>query len=112
MLVGSNDHRGPHRIRAWMPSLAHYCFLDDPRTQRVVCEPNEKNGKIIQVRPRRSLLQQVSLFGLVADAGASSPRTQYLESIGFKRHGSVTFPHKTSALMILDKHDFYALCPF
>ncbi|GAA5913250.1 hypothetical protein JCM8208_003247 [Rhodotorula glutinis] len=84
MLVGSNDHRGPHRIRAWMPSLAHYCFLDDPRTQRVICEPNEKNAKIIQ----------------------------YLESVGFRRHGSVTFPHKTSALMILDKHDFYALCPF
>jgi acetyl CoA:N6-hydroxylysine acetyl transferase len=50
MLVGSNEHRGPHRIRAWMPSLAHYCFLDDPRTQRVLCEPNEKNEKIIKVR--------------------------------------------------------------
>lgn len=49
MLVGSNAHRGPHRIRAWMPSLAHYCFLDDPRTQRVICEPNEKNEKIIKV---------------------------------------------------------------
>ncbi|GAA5877046.1 hypothetical protein JCM8547_007292 [Rhodosporidiobolus lusitaniae] len=83
MLVGSNDHRGPHRIRAWMPSLCHYCFLDDPRTQRVLCEPNEKNNKIIK----------------------------YLESVGFKRHGSVTFPHKTSALMILDKADFYAQCP-
>jgi len=52
MLVGSNAHRGPHRIRAWMPSLAHYCFLDDPRTQRVLCEPNEKNTKIIEVRFR------------------------------------------------------------
>lgn len=49
MLVGSDAHRGPHRIRAWMPSLAHYCFLDDPRTQRVICEPNEKNDKIIKV---------------------------------------------------------------
>ncbi|GAA5982542.1 hypothetical protein JCM10908_006692 [Rhodotorula pacifica] len=84
MLVGSEGHRGPHRIRAWMPSLAHYCFLDDPRTQRVICEPNEKNSKIIQ----------------------------YMESIGFKRHGSVHFPHKTAALMILDKNDFYLLCPF
>lgn len=37
---------------------------------------------------------------------------QYMESIGFKRHGSVQFPHKTSALMILDKNDFYKLCPF
>ncbi|GJN94085.1 hypothetical protein Rhopal_007149-T1 [Rhodotorula paludigena] len=84
MLVGSNAHRGPHRIRAWMPSLAHYCFLDDPRTERVICEPNEQNDKIIR----------------------------YMESIGFKRHGSVQFPHKTAALMILDKRDFYSLCPF
>ncbi|GAA6025316.1 hypothetical protein JCM10207_006242 [Rhodosporidiobolus poonsookiae] len=84
MLVGSNAHRGPHRIRAWLPSLCHYCFLDDPRTRRVFCEPNEQNSKIIS----------------------------YLESVGFKRHGSVTFPHKTAALMILDKADFYALAPF
>ncbi|GAA5865966.1 hypothetical protein JCM1840_003360 [Sporobolomyces johnsonii] len=84
MLVGSSAHRGPHRIRAWMPSLCHYCFLSDPRTQRVLCEPNEKNAKIIS----------------------------YLESVGFKRHGSVTFPHKTSALMILDRAEFYRLCPF
>ncbi|BGP20460.1 hypothetical protein JCM10213v2_008609 [Rhodosporidiobolus nylandii] len=66
-----------------MPSLWHCCFLDDPRTNRVLCEPNEKNGKIFQ----------------------------YLESIGFKRHGSVTFPRKVSALMILKKKDFYAQCP-
>ncbi|GAA6042400.1 hypothetical protein JCM8097_004498 [Rhodosporidiobolus ruineniae] len=84
MLVGSNSHRGPHRVRAWLPSLCHFCFLDDPRTQRVLCEPNEKNEKMVK----------------------------YLESVGFKRHGSVTFPHKVSALMILDKADFYALCPF
>lgn len=50
MLVGSGAHRGPHRIRAWMPSLVHYCFLADPRTERVVAEPNAKNAKIIKVR--------------------------------------------------------------
>lgn len=50
MLVGSNAHRGPHRIRAWLPSLVHFCFLDDLRTNRVVAEPNEKNGKMIKVR--------------------------------------------------------------
>ncbi|GAA5963161.1 hypothetical protein JCM3765_003630 [Sporobolomyces pararoseus] len=84
MLVGSSTHRGPDYVRAWLPSLAHYCFLSDLRTERVLCEPNEKNGKMIS----------------------------YLESIGFKRHGSVTFPHKVSALMILEKKDFYQLCPF
>lgn len=84
MLVGSSSHRGPDYVRAWLPSLAHYCFLSDLRTERVLCEPNEKNRKM----------------------------TSYLESIGFKRFGSVTFPHKVSALMILDKKDFYELCPF
>lgn len=103
MLVGSNDHRGPHRIRAWMPSLAHYCFLDDPRTQRVLCEPNEKNEKIIKVRTASYPFPSGSLLTLLP--------LKYLESVGFKRHGSITFPHKTSALMILDKADFYAQCP-
>ncbi|GAA6063620.1 hypothetical protein JCM10212_006443 [Sporobolomyces blumeae] len=84
MLVGSSTHRGPDYVRAWLPSLAHYCFVSDPRTDRVLCEPNEKNQKMVS----------------------------YLESIGFKRHGSVTFPHKVSALMILEKRDFYDLCPF
>lgn len=56
MLVGSDAHRGPHRIRAWMPSLVHYCFLDDPRTERVVAEPNEKNAKIISVSALLALL--------------------------------------------------------
>lgn len=53
-LVGSNAHRGPHRVRAWLPSLAHYCFTAEPRTQRVYCEPNQLNEKMINVRPRLS----------------------------------------------------------
>ena len=49
VLVGSNKHRGPQRVRAWLPSLVHHCFLDDARTQRVLAEPNEKNLKMLQV---------------------------------------------------------------
>jgi hypothetical protein len=109
MLVGSSIHRGPDYVRAWLPSLAHYCFLSDPRTERVLCEPNEKNGKMVSVS-----------FRYTSSSDMSSQLTkvkyqlkkQYLESIGFKRHGSVTFPHKVSALMILEKKDFYELCPF
>ena len=52
VLVGSNQHRGPHRVRAWLPSLVHYCFLDDPRTERVVAEPNCKNLKMIEASER------------------------------------------------------------
>ena len=49
VLVGSNKLRGPQRVRAWLPSLVHHCFLDDARTQRVMAEPNEKNEKMLQV---------------------------------------------------------------
>lgn len=49
MLVGSSTHRGPDYVRAWLPSLAHYCFISDPRTERVLCEPNEKNQKMVSV---------------------------------------------------------------
>lgn len=104
MLVGSNAHRGPHRVRAWMPSLVHYCFLEDSRTERIVAEPNAKNAKIISVS-----LQLLSHDLTTADLVLLQ---QYLESIGFKQHGTVEFPHKTAALMICDKADFYSLCPF
>lgn len=49
MLVGSNQHRGPQRVRGWLPSLVHCCFLDDLRTERVVAEPNNLNRKMITV---------------------------------------------------------------
>lgn len=55
MLVGSNKLRGPQRVRAWLPSLVHHCFLDDARTQRVMAEPNEKNEKMLQVSLLRPL---------------------------------------------------------
>ncbi len=36
---------------------------------------------------------------------------QYLKEVGFEQHGTVTFPHKTSALMILERERFYELLP-
>lgn len=38
MLVGNEGMRGKHRVKAWLPSLVHYCFLDDVRTTRVIAE--------------------------------------------------------------------------
>ncbi|SCZ99549.1 BZ3500_MvSof-1268-A1-R1_Chr3-1g06088 [Microbotryum saponariae] len=117
MLVGSNAHRGPRRIRAWMPSLVHYCFLDEPRTQRVVCEPNEKNVKILQVGLVRHIAHTIVIPLLMYTWSPLNPvpaflKSQYLESVGFERHGSVAFPHKTAALMIVDRVRFYELFPF
>jgi acetyl CoA:N6-hydroxylysine acetyl transferase len=66
MLVGSEAHRGPHRVRAWLPSLCQYIFLDDPRTDRIVSEPDHRNTKMIA----------------------------YLEGVGFRNCGNFDFPHK------------------
>lgn len=83
MLVGSSAHRGPHRVKSWLPSLVHYIFTDDPRTQRVISEPNHLNLKMIK----------------------------YLESFGFKNSGEVDMGHKIAALMILDRGEFWKRCP-
>lgn len=44
-LVGEQEFRGPHRFRAWMSALVHYCFLADHRTQSVLLEPRIDNEK-------------------------------------------------------------------
>lgn len=83
MLVGSSDHRGPHRVKSWLPSLAHYIFNDEARTERIISEPDRRNSKMIN----------------------------YLESFGFKKSAEVDVGHKVAALMILDRDDFWAKCP-
>ncbi|WP_253704968.1 GNAT family N-acetyltransferase, partial [Burkholderia cenocepacia] len=37
MLVGESRWRGPHRVAGWLPSVVHYLFLDDLRTEAVGC---------------------------------------------------------------------------
>lgn len=44
-LVGEQEFRGAHRVRVWMSALVHYCFLADPRTERVLVEPRLDNQK-------------------------------------------------------------------
>ncbi|KAI9891282.1 MAG: hypothetical protein M1814_002972 [Vezdaea aestivalis] len=44
-LVGEDRFRGPTRVKAWLSSLIHYCFLADNRTQSVVLEPRVDNKK-------------------------------------------------------------------
>ncbi|KAI9757542.1 MAG: hypothetical protein M1815_000763 [Lichina confinis] len=44
-LVGEQEFRGPHRLRAWMSALVHYCFLADYRTQSVLLEPRIDNER-------------------------------------------------------------------
>jgi hypothetical protein len=45
--IGSRAHRGRQFVSAWLPSLAHYAFLDDCRTQNVFAEPSVTNARFI-----------------------------------------------------------------
>lgn len=45
VLVGEQEFRGPHRVRLWLSSLVHYCWLVDPRTETVMLEPRIDNAK-------------------------------------------------------------------
>ena len=47
VLVGEEKFRGEHRVRAWLGSLVHYCWLDDPRTMTVTLEPRADNDRYV-----------------------------------------------------------------
>ncbi|EIW77302.1 hypothetical protein CONPUDRAFT_109849 [Coniophora puteana RWD-64-598 SS2] len=49
VLVGENKFRGFARTQAWHRALFHYCFLADPRTDRVIGEPKLDNPAILKV---------------------------------------------------------------
>lgn len=48
VLIGEPRLRGKPFVTAWLPSLSHYLFLDDCRTQRAVIEPRSDNHKMIR----------------------------------------------------------------
>ncbi len=79
LLVGEECLRGPHRVAAWLPSLAHYLFLADPRTRSVVAEPRADNAKIIA----------------------------YMTQAGFYQSHEFDFPHKRAAMMRLSREAFF-----
>lgn len=79
MLVGEERWRGPNRVAAWLPSLAHFMFLDDPRTRNVVAEPRADNAKMIG----------------------------YMQQAGFCKPKEFDFPHKRAALMMLSREAFF-----
>jgi acetyl CoA:N6-hydroxylysine acetyl transferase len=79
VLVGEQRFRGPQRVAAWLSGLAHYAFLDDPRTRSVVAEPRADNFKMID----------------------------YFAACGFHRQRAFDFPHKRAALMVLPREVFF-----
>ncbi|WP_434557896.1 GNAT family N-acetyltransferase [Pseudomonas sp. Z4-20] len=82
MLVGEEQHRGPHKVASWLSALVHYLFLDDPRTQRVVAEPRADNARMIG----------------------------HLHNQCFHCEKEFDFPHKRAALMILGRERFFERC--
>jgi RimJ/RimL family protein N-acetyltransferase len=82
MLVGEETHRGPHKVASWLSALAHYLFLDDSRTRKVVAEPRADNARMIG----------------------------HMQAQGFYREKEFDFPHKRAALMALEREWFFDRC--
>ncbi|KAF9885765.1 hypothetical protein FE257_012347 [Aspergillus nanangensis] len=78
LLIGEQEFRGPHRVSIWLSALVHHCWVSDNRTETVMLEPRVDNEKIIQ----------------------------YLQDGGFYKDGEVTFPHKQSALMKINRDNW------
>lgn len=79
VVVGEDAFRGRGYISAWLPSLMHYMFLDDCRTQRIVGEP----------------------------AAAHHQQLRNLERSGFALIKNFSFPHKRATLVMLLRERFF-----
>ncbi|MGU3662600.1 GNAT family N-acetyltransferase [Methylobacterium sp. A49B] len=76
--IGDAAVRGRSYLSAWLPSLMHYLFLDEPRTQRIVGEPRADHAQ--QIRN--------------------------LHASGFATVATIDFPHKRAALVALSREHF------
>ncbi|URD38548.1 acetyltransferase [Methylobacterium tardum] len=76
--IGDDAVRGRPYLSAWLPSLMHYLFLDEPRTQRIVGEPRADHAQQIW----------------------------NLHASGFATIATVDFPHKRAALVALSRAHF------
>ncbi len=79
VVVGEDGYRGRQYVSAWLPSLMHYLFLDDCRTQRIVGEPRADHHQ--QIRN--------------------------LEKSGFANMKNFDFPHKRATLVMLLRERFF-----
>lgn len=80
VLIGEPHLRGKPFVTAWLPSISHYLFLDDDRTQRVVIEPRVDNDKMIR----------------------------NLARCGYAQLKEFDFPHKRAMLGMLLRERFFA----
>ncbi|MDE1165513.1 MAG: GNAT family N-acetyltransferase [Pseudomonas sp.] len=80
LLVGEEAFRGQAFYTAWFSSMCHYLFLDDARTQRIVCEPRHDNQR------------QIANF----------------DRSGFAKLKHFDFPHKRALLVMLTRERFFS----
>ncbi|MCX4239968.1 GNAT family N-acetyltransferase [Paraliomyxa miuraensis] len=80
MAVGDERFRFCGLGRHWFLAMAHFLFLDEPRTQRLVGEP-----RVDQARVR-----------------------SWADSTAWRIEGTITMPHKRARLMTLRREDFFA----
>ncbi|GHC65370.1 GNAT family N-acetyltransferase [Neogemmobacter tilapiae] len=79
VLVGEEDIRGADYVTAWLPSLMHYMFLAEPRTQAILGEP------------KASHVQQLKNLGRG----------------GFAHVRDFDFAHKRASLVRLERQHFF-----
>ncbi|MCA1406468.1 acetyltransferase [Ensifer sp. IC3342] len=80
VIVGEGAFRGKPWFTAWLPSLLHLMFLDDPRTERIVQEPSAAH--------HRQLCN--------------------LQRSGFAHMRSVDLPTKRAAIMSISRQRFFS----
>ena len=79
VVVGEDAYRGRSWLAAWLPSLVHWMFLDECRTQRIVGEPQADHHQ--QIRN--------------------------LDRSGFAKVKEFDFPHKRAMLVMLLRERFF-----
>lgn len=86
-LVGDEAFRGAYRVMAWWPSIMHYIFLDDHRTETVIGEPRwsqDNDGKVLK----------------------------YDYTFGLNQEYLIDLPHKRASYVRCGRERFFQLCPF
>lgn len=79
VLIGEPAFRGKQFATAWLTSISHYLFLDDPRTQRIVGEPRFDHEQ--QIRN--------------------------LDKSGYAKVKEFDFPHKRALLVMLLRERYF-----
>ncbi len=100
VLIGEDEFRGIHRVKAWLTSLAHWSFVQDYRTNAVVLEPRIDNVKY-----------ELGLLHVTTEKKQADNGTRFISHLneaGFLKEKEVTFPHKQSAFVKLRRENFDA----